>query len=351
MDQMETKIWKIRGEGTDLAKLSEAAELLKAGEVIAFPTETVYGLGANALDEKAVEKIFLAKGRPGDNPLIVHICSVDNVRQLASDIPEKAIKIMEVFWPGPLTLVLPKAEIIPDIVTAGLDTVGIRFPSHPVAIKLIELAKCPIAAPSANLSGKPSPTTAEHVWQDLNGKIAGIVDGGKANVGVESTVLDVTGSVPVILRPGGITREQLESVIGEVKLDAVLHDLDAVPRAPGMKYTHYSPEADVYILKGSTREKVDKIMNILESSKGKGIGIMASQELIGALPKDLPENVLTKVLGSEHDLETITANLFDTLRWFDQKKVEVIYGESFPDNNIGAALMNRLIKAAGGKTI
>jgi L-threonylcarbamoyladenylate synthase len=348
---MKTKIWKMPGDKPDLAKLSEAADLLRAGEVVAFPTETVYGLGANALEEKAVEKIYLAKGRPSDNPLIVHISSLDDVRQLVSEIPPKARRLMEVFWPGPLTLVMPKAKIIPQIITGGLDTVGIRFPAHPVALKLIELAKCPVAAPSANISGKPSPTTAEHVWQDLNGKIAGIVDGGKADVGVESTVLDVTEEIPIILRPGGITLEQLEDTIGEVKLDSALYDLGAIPKAPGMKYTHYAPEADVIIIKGSSDEMLGKVNSVLENSKGERVGIMASQELIEALPKSLPANIITKVLGSENNLETITANLFDTLRWFDQKGVRVIYAESFPDNNIGAALMNRLIKAAGGKTI
>lgn len=348
---METKLWEMPKDEPDLTKLNEAAELLRAGEVIAFPTETVYGLGANALNEKAVEKIYLAKGRPSDNPLIVHICSIQDVWELVREIPPKALKLMESFWPGPLTIILPKSQLVPEIITAGLDTVAIRFPAHPVALKLIELAKCPVAAPSANISGKPSPTTAQHVWQDLNGKIAGIVNGGKAGIGVESTVLDVTSGVPTILRPGGITREQLEEVIGQVNLDNVLYDLEAVPRSPGMKYTHYSPEADVVILKGTTNETTKKILKLIDKVQDSRIGFMVSQEVYQSLPNNLGENTVIKVLGSQGDLETITANLFSALRWLDQKEVSVIYSESFPENNIGAALMNRLIKAAGGKML
>ncbi|MGI6226456.1 MAG: L-threonylcarbamoyladenylate synthase [Peptococcales bacterium] len=346
---METKLWEMPETEPNLEKLNEAAKLLKAGELIAFPTETVYGLGANALDEKAVRKIYLAKGRPSDNPLIVHVCSMEDVEELVREIPPKARTLMENFWPGPLTLVLPKAKKIPEIITAGLDTVAIRMPAHLVALKLIELAQCPVAAPSANISGKPSPTTAQHVWQDLNGKIAGIVDGGRADIGVESTVLDVTLEVPTILRPGGITREQLIKVIGKVNLDTALFNVEAVPRSPGMKYTHYSPEADVVIFKGNTSETVTKIMKVLENPNEQKIGLMVSQEIFQNLPKKLSKNIVIKVLGSQGDLETITANLFDALRWFDQKGVSIIYAESFPESHIGAALMNRLIKAAGGK--
>jgi len=348
---METKIWTMPADKPDLKKLNEAAALLRSGEIIGFPTETVYGLGANALDKKAVEKIYQAKGRPSDNPLIVHVCTIEDTRELVREIPPLALKLMKRFWPGPLTLVLPKSEVVPEIITAGLDTVAIRVPAHPVALKLIELANCPVAAPSANISGKPSPTTAEHVWQDLNGKIAGIVDGGKAGVGVESTVLDVTGEVPTILRPGGITREQLNEAAGEVKLDTALFDLEAIPRSPGMKYTHYSPDADVVILKGSTAEVVAKILKTAAKAKESRIGLMVSREIFEAIPTSFSENVVIKILGSQGDLETITANLFDALRWFDRQGVGVIYTESFPETNIGAALMNRLIKAAGGKTL
>lgn len=349
--KMETKIWKMPKDKLDLNLLAEAARLLQAGEVIGFPTETVYGLGANALDTQAVEKIYLAKGRPADNPLIVHVCTIAHALELATGVSPQALKLMESFWPGPLTLVLPKNKIIPEIITAGLDTVAIRIPAHPVALKLIKLAQVPVAAPSANISGKPSPTTAAHVWQDLQGKIAGIVDGGSAGVGVESTVLDMSGKVPIILRPGGITREQLVEVVGEVVLDNALYDLKAVPRSPGMKYTHYSPEAEVVILKGTSEEMLAKVLYLLgETSKTK-IGFMVSEELFRALPFPLPENIVVKVLGSKDDLPMITANVFASLRWFDEQGVEVIYTESYSDENIGAALMNRLIKAAGGKTI
>ena len=215
----------------------------------------------------------------------------------------------------------------------------------------IELAQVPVAAPSANISGKPSPTTAEHVWQDLKGKIAGIVDGGKAGVGVESTVLDMTGQIPIILRPGGTTREQLMEVIGEVRLDASLHDSQAAPRSPGMKYTHYSPEAEVIILKGTSHEQAGKIKKIIKENRAARVGFMISQELAAVLPKNLSQNIVLEILGRQGDLETITANLFDALRKFDQKNISVIYAESFPEINIGAALMNRLLKAAGGKTL
>ncbi|KJS20227.1 MAG: tRNA threonylcarbamoyladenosine biosynthesis protein [Clostridiaceae bacterium BRH_c20a] len=348
---METRIWKMPGDKPNLAMLKEAAQLLNQGEIIGFPTETVYGLGANALNEEAVKKIYKAKGRPDDNPLIVHICKIEHAKELVKEITPSALKLMENFWPGPLTLVLPKSELVPDIITAGLDTVAIRLPAHPVALKLIELAQVPVAAPSANISGKPSPTTAEHVWQDLKGKIAGIVDGGKAGVGVESTVLDMTGQIPIILRPGGTTREQLMEVIGEVRLDASLHDSQAAPRSPGMKYTHYSPEAEVIILKGTSHEQAGKIKKIIKENRAARVGFMISQELAAVLPKNLSQNIVLEILGRQGDLETITANLFDALRKFDQKNISVIYAESFPEINIGAALMNRLLKAAGGKKV
>jgi L-threonylcarbamoyladenylate synthase len=350
---METRIWRMKADNPDLNKLKEAAQLIKQGETIGFPTETVYGLGANALDTEAVKKIFLAKGRPSDNPLIVHVYNLKQVETLVTRITPLAQKLMNKFWPGPLTLVMPKSRIVPDIITAGMDTVAIRMPAHPIALKLIELSELPIAAPSANISGKPSPTTAEHVWQDLKGKIAGIIDGGKAGIGVESTVLDLSTKIPTILRPGGITREQLIGEIGVVNLDTALHDLKATPRSPGMKYTHYSPEAEVILLQGRKEEILNKIKKIISENGNRTlkVGLMISQEIYEALPEDLPESVIVGVLGRRADLEGMTSNLFEKLRWFDGKKVDVIYAESFPETNLGAALMNRLMKAAGGKWI
>ncbi|MFZ7104905.1 MAG: L-threonylcarbamoyladenylate synthase [Peptococcaceae bacterium] len=348
---MDTKIWKISSGQSDKYLLQEAADLLKAGEIIGFPTETVYGLGANALDSKAVEKIFIAKGRPADNPLIVHVHSVKQVPELVREISPIAVKVMDKFWPGPLTIVLPKAPIIPEIITGGLDTVAIRIPAHPVALRLIETAGIPIAAPSANISGKPSPTTAQHVWQDLNGKIAGIIDGGKAGVGVESTVLDLSTDTPTILRPGGITREELQKEIGQVAIDTALYDLKAVPRSPGMKYTHYSPDAQVVIIQGPGEQIITKLKQLIAKTGKLKTGLLISQETYDSLRGYLPGNIIVGVLGPRNSLAELTANLFNTLRWFDRQGVDIIYAESYPEHDLGTALMNRLIKAAGGKTI
>jgi len=351
--KVETKLWKMAADKPNIAMLEEAAYFLRQGETIAFPTETVYGLGANALNPEAVKKIYYAKGRPSDNPLIVHVCDEKQVENLVSCVSAQARQLIKKFWPGPLTLVMPKSNIVPSIITAGLDTVALRMPFHPVALKLIEKARLPIAAPSANTSGKPSPTTAQHVLEDLNGKIAGIIDAGKAGVGVESTVLDLSTSIPTILRPGGVTREELIAEIGFVNLDAALKDLEVKPRSPGMKYIHYSPEADVIIVKGTTEKIAEKMKKVIseENADKKKIGLMISQDIYKIIFNDLSKNISVQILGERDNLAQITANLFDMLRKFDQLKVEVIYAESFSETGIGAALMNRLYKAAGGKTI
>lgn len=350
---MQTKIWRMPAHKPDEELLEEAASFLKKGELVAFPTETVYGLGGNALDSSASRKIYEAKGRPSDNPLIVHISDINQIDELVRSIPPVAIKLMEKFWPGPITFVLPKSDKIPAVITGGLDTVAIRMPAHKIALKLIEIAGLPIAAPSANISGRPSPTTAQHVIDDLGGKIAGIIDGGKAGVGVESTVLDLTTPVPTILRPGGVTLEDLQKEIGEVHIDKGLIDANHVPRSPGMKYTHYSPEADVIIVKGSLTEMAEKILKITgeELGQGKKVGLMVSQELYELLKTDLPGSVLVEILGKKNNLAQVTSNLFMELRALDKEKVDVIYVENFPETYIGAALMNRLYKAAGGKTV
>jgi L-threonylcarbamoyladenylate synthase len=345
---MNTKQW-IVDDGTDLStaypQLSQAAQLLRENEVVAFPTETVYGLGANAFSDEAVRKIYEAKGRPSDNPLIVHIASISKLDEIVQDIPEYAYKLMNEFWPGPLTLILPKkGNKLSTIVTAGLDTVGVRMPNHPVALKLIQEADVPIAAPSANKSGKPSPTHASHVYHDLNGKISGIVDGGATGVGVESTVLDCTTTVPTILRPGGVTKEQLESVIGEVTLDQSLLEEGHAPKSPGMKYTHYAPNAPVFVVHGG----VSFLQEIIDQyqKEGKKVGVLTTEEHFPLLHA---HKVIT--CGTLTNLQTVAAQLYDVLRKFDEEDIDLILSESFPYDGVGEAIMNRLLKAAGNKVI
>jgi L-threonylcarbamoyladenylate synthase len=344
---MNTKVWivdKVVEKKEDYPQLQEAASLLQQGEVVAFPTETVYGLGADATSSEAVEKIFVAKGRPSDNPLIVHIATKEQLGLIVSAVPSIAETLMEHFWPGPLTLVLPKKEGISERVTAGLSTVAVRMPDHPIALALIKQANVPVAAPSANRSGRPSPTLAAHVYEDLNGKIAGIVDGGATGVGVESTVLDCTDTVPVILRPGGVTKEQLEAVIGEVFMDEALKDQTQTPKSPGMKYTHYAPKAPLTIVEG-TREFLQKIVNE-KKAEGFKTGILTTEENEAFYDGDV---VIT--CGNRSDLTTVAAKLYDVLRAFDAAGVDVIFSESFPNEGIGIAIMNRLLKASGHTVI
>ncbi|HHT7237515.1 TPA: L-threonylcarbamoyladenylate synthase [Bacillus cereus] len=321
-------------------QLKEAARLLRENEAVAFPTETVYGLGANAMDDEAIAKIFEAKGRPSDNPLIVHIGTKSQLDGIVREIPPVAEKLMEHFWPGPLTIILPRKKGISERVTAGLNTVGVRMPDHPVALALLEEANVPVAAPSANRSGRPSPTLASHVYEDLNGKIAGIVDGGATGVGVESTVIDCTSEVPTILRPGGITKEQLEAVIGNVSLDPALKDEKEKPKSPGMKYTHYAPKAPLSIVEGSH----EFIQRIVDEKKKEGfkVGVLTTEEYQRVYSADI---VLS--CGVRSDLASVATKLYDVLRTFDASEVDVIFSESFPNEGIGNAIMNRLTKAAG----
>lgn len=347
---METKYWvvdkTVENPGA-YPQLAEAAQLLKEKQTVAFPTETVYGLGADATSDEAVDKIFKAKGRPSDNPLIVHIAEEKQLEELAEEIPETAKVLMKAFWPGPLTLVVKvKKGALSEKVTAGLDTVGIRMPRHPVALALIRMSGLPIAAPSANRSGKPSPTLARHVREDLAGKIAGIVDGGETGVGVESTVLDVTAEVPVILRPGGVTKEQLEERIGKVRLDPGLKGTGAGarPKAPGMKYTHYAPDAPVYLVDGS----IAFMQQMIDAHREKGevTGAIVTEETSGIVRADV-----VAVCGRRASLETVAQHLYDTLRSFNAQKVDVIFSEIFPREGIGRAIMNRLEKAAGHRYV
>lgn len=325
-------------------QLKEAARLLRENEAVAFPTETVYGLGANAMDDEAIAKIFEAKGRPSDNPLIVHIGTKSQLDGIVREIPPVAEKLMEHFWPGPLTIILPRKKGISERVTAGLNTVGVRMPDHPVALALIEEANVPVAAPSANRSGRPSPTLASHVYEDLNGKIAGIVDGGATGVGVESTVIDCTSEVPTILRPGGITKEQLEAVIGNVSLDPALKDEKEKPKSPGMKYTHYAPKAPLSIVEGS-REFIQRIVDE-KKKEGFKVGVLTTEEYQHVYNADV---VLS--CGVRSDLASVATKLYDVLRTFDASEVDVIFSESFPNEGIGNAIMNRLTKAAGHQII
>ncbi len=345
---MKTKLIKIDPENIDLQKLEEAANALRKGEIVAIPTETVYGLGADALNPGAVEKIFKAKGRPSDNPLIVHISDREWVDRLTRSIPEKALVLMDKLWPGPLTLVMRKSSIIPGIITAGLDTVAIRMPEHPVARELIRLAGVPVAAPSANVSGRPSTTTAQHVIDDLEGKIQMVVDAGSSRVGLESTVLDVTVEPPVLLRPGGITPGQLEELIGLIEIDRTIlgkTSLENTPKAPGMKYTHYSPDAQVVIIRGSDMKKqVEKILQLAKEHReaGRSVGICSTDQTTKSY-----SDFFALSMGDRSKPDTIAARLFALLREFDGRGVDVIIAEAVEEHEVGLAIMNRLIKAAG----
>lgn len=331
--------------------IQTAAKILQEGGLVAFPTETVYGLGGNGLDSEACKKIYLAKGRPSDNPLILHISEMEELDPIVGEISPAAKKLMDAFWPGPLTMVFPKSDIVPDQATGGLDTVAVRFPNHPVARAIIRAAGLPIAAPSANSSGKPSPTRASHVEFDLNGKIDMIVDGGAAEWGLESTIVDVSGEVPMILRPGAVTKEMMEEVVGKVEIDpAILKKpaADLKPKAPGMKYTHYSPKAEVILVKGETKAVADEINRLAAADQAHGLktGVMATEET-----KDRYQADIVLSLGSRERPEEIGANLFKILRKFDFLGAERVYSEVFSEEGEGMAIMNRLNKAAGYQTI
>ncbi len=365
---MNTQFVKIDMEHPQREHITAAAEILQNGGLVAFPTETVYGLGGNALDPTASAKIYAAKGRPSDNPLIAHIADRKDLQDLVSEIPAAAEKLMDLYWPGPMTLVFPKTDKVPYSTTGGLDTVAVRMPSHPVARALIRAAGVPIAAPSANLSGRPSPTKAEHVYEDMDGRIEMILDGGEVGIGLESTIIDVTGDVPSLLRPGFISEEMLKDALGQVEVDAASvgpMDPAAQPKAPGMKYRHYAPKADMTIIRGSQDRMIDTICEKAARAlqRGKKVGIVCTEESLpvyeerlravtGAMEKmaDEKENcgmLDLAVIGSRKDPSTIAHNLFDVLRSFDGQQVDQIYSESFEGGQLGDAIMNRLKKAAG----
>ena len=337
--------------------IMEAARLLRAGGLVAFPTETVYGLGADALNEEAAKKIYEAKGRPSDNPLIAHISCKEELEPLVSDVPEAARKLMEAFWPGPLTLIFPKSSRVPYGTTGGLDTVAVRMPADPVASRLIALAKIPVAAPSANTSGRPSPTTAEHVYQDMDGRIEMILDGGPVGIGVESTIVDVSVPTPMLLRPGAITMEMLREAVGDVEVDPALSgplSENVRPKAPGMKYRHYAPKAELTLVEGAEQKSseaaevsdavVEEINRLAEEKQKAGfrVGIICTDETRDRYPVGT-----VRSLGQRSKEETIAHNLFAVLREFDDMQVDYIYSESFSRDHLGQAIMNRLTKAAG----
>jgi L-threonylcarbamoyladenylate synthase len=344
----QTILLKVDPENPDPAKIQTAAQIIQKGGLVAFPTETVYGLGADALNPDAVLALFEAKKRPLDNPPIVHVANASEVYNLAKQVSKKAELLMEEFWPGPLTLIFKRSSIVPDVTVAGLDTVAIRMPKHKVALALIKQSNRPIAAPSANLAGKPSPTTAKHVYEDLNGRIDAILDSGPTNIGVESTVLDLSVDPPMVLRPGGTTFEALKQVLGEVKLHPFVEAEQELPlektRSPGMKHKHYAPKAEVILVEGAVPVVTSKIKELAESYRLKGakVGILATDETQAAYKADV-----VKSLGSRFNLAVVAQNLFRLLREIDAENVDIIIAEGVPSEGIGLAVMNRLRKASG----
>lgn len=338
METVDTKFWQLDRENPDKEKIAVAAELIRQGELVAFPTETVYGLGANALDDDAVKKIFAAKGRPSDNPLIVHVATIEQAEAVA-EVSPLARKLMETFWPGPLSIVLPKKDGIAPSVTAGQSTVAVRMPNHPVALALIQTAGVPIAAPSANLSGKPSPTTADHVYHDLRGRVPCILGAEDTQVGVESTVVQVCQVPCVLLRPGAVTKEQLEAYCGEILLPNKKQI--EIPQAPGMKYTHYAPEGKVYLV-----SNVQELQAAYEywQAQGKRIALLIPNQWRGVV-LDIPKEQVF-YLGDAVRLEEIAASVFKGLRYCDEIHAEIVLAASFGEEGIGMAVMNRLGKAA-----
>lgn len=334
---MHTKFWCLDINKEIAPQLKEAAECIRKGELVAFPTETVYGLGANGLDAEACKRIFAAKGRPADNPLILHIASPEEIMPLTSGLNANAKRLMECFWPGPMTLVVPRSSLVSDVVTAGLDTVAVRCPDHAVAAELIRQAGVPIAAPSANKSGRPSPTMASDVAEDMDGIIAGIIDGGECRVGLESTIIDTTSVIPTILRPGGITREMLEEVLGAVELDKGLVEEGVTPKAPGMKYRHYAPKAEMYIVEGDASGSLR--MAEMAAAAGKKVALLGEKRL-----RPLQADML---FFPWENVDELANKFYDYLRECDRQGAELIISQGISDTELGLAVMNRMRKAAG----
>ena len=342
---MNTKISIINDINKDNEIIKDAGNIIRDGGIVAFPTETVYGLGANALDENAVKKIFIAKGRPQDNPLIVHVAS-KNIDNLVKDVPKVAKELIDKFWPGPLTIILNKKEIVPNVTSANLNSIGIRMPKDEIALKLIELSGVPIAAPSANISGRPSPTEIKRCIEDLDGRVDYIIGGEKSNVGVESTIVDCTVYPPIVLRPGGITLDMLKEVCEDITIDKGIKGKPSEefkPKAPGMKYRHYAPKAKVKIIKGNKEKTIEKINEIVQNyiESKKSVAVLCTNEL-----SDKIFNAEVISLGSINNLNDIAKNIFESLRICDDLKVDLILCEAFNEEGIGLAIMNRLNKAA-----
>ena len=347
---MITKYVSMTEDNIDAKAIEDAGEILKAGGLVAFPTETVYGLGGDALNPKSSMKIYAAKGRPSDNPLIVHICRLEDTERIAASVPESYYKLAKAFWPGPMTIILNKSDIVPIETTGGLGTVAIRFPSNRIAHALIEAGGGFIAAPSANRSGRPSPTLAKYCREDLDGRVEMIIDGGQVAIGVESSIIDLTEERPVILRPGYITEEMFDNVLGNVDIDRTIiaPDSKITPKAPGMKYRHYAPKGDLKIVAGPQGKVVDYINKAVAeaSEKGEKTGIICTDETRALYRADS-----IKSAGTRTDEESIAKELFRVLREFDDEQVTVMYSESFDKSGIGMAVMNRLMKAAGQQVI
>lgn len=348
---MKTILYKIDVENINPDQLQEAGDLIAAGELVAFPTETVYGLGGDALHPDAAKKIYEAKGRPSDNPLIIHIAEVSDLERVAKVVPEQAKKLADAFWPGPLTMIVWKKEEVPYATTGGLETVAVRMPNHPVALELIRKSGKLIAAPSANTSGRPSPTEASHVMGDLEGRIAMVLDGGPVGIGIESTIIDLTEPTPMILRPGYITPEMLSEVLGEeVIIDPgiITADDTTKPKAPGMKYKHYAPKADMVIVDGEKDAVIQKINALTEEARKerKNVAVIATEET----KDDYIADVVLSI-GKREDEDSIAKHMYKILRDCDTLDVEIIYSESFKTPRIGQAIMNRLLKAAAHQVI
>ncbi|MBR1771127.1 MAG: threonylcarbamoyl-AMP synthase [Lachnospiraceae bacterium] len=351
-DIRNTRILRIASDGSfseaEQAGLREAGRMIREGGLVAFPTETVYGLGGDALNPDSSRKIYAAKGRPSDNPLIVHIAQMEALPRIVADIPQAAVMLADAFWPGPLTMILRKSDAVPLATTGGLQTVAVRMPSHPVALALIRESGGYIAAPSANTSGKPSPTKAVYVAEDLNGKIDMIIDGGELGIGLESTIVDLTVEPPQILRPGYVTAEMLSRVVGEVDTDVTIlqdgADCGQAPKAPGMKYRHYAPKGELTLVQGTRQAVVDYINRKAGEARmaGEKVGVIATAENFAAYDADCVKNI-----GSREDEATVARGLYTILREFDDEQVTRIYSEAFETRGFGQAIMNRLLKAAG----
>ncbi len=347
---METKLVRIDKNNIDAALVRAAGDVIRAGGLVAFPTETVYGLGGDALNAASSEKIYQAKGRPSDNPLIVHIADMEALAAIVREIPESAVKLAGRFWPGPLTMIFYKAELVPYETTGGLDTVAVRMPVDPVARELIRAAGGYVAAPSANRSGRPSPTVAKYVIEDLDGRVEMIVDGGDVEIGLESTIVDLTEEPPTVLRPGYITVEMLREVLGDVAEDRTMlrDDSGQAPKAPGMKYRHYAPKGELTIVDGAEQSVIEYINSRIDRHRreNKKTGVIATDTSVKRYRADV-----CKSAGDRRDEATVARELYRILREFDDEQVEVIYAESFDTDGIGQAIMNRLLKAAGHRII